>query len=372
MATHDHSEASQPERAPRREAAGAWAVSLALIALAGLAARAVPLVQANLVAIVAAVFFFVPRGFLPGGARAIDDYGWSLDRVRPALRSGAWLSAITALFLPAFHLWLTVAQPALAGATGHTAHAWQADFDLGAYRRLPDRWFGEPRDVSPEHVHVFHNGERIFVEWTPEGGPWKLRVHTDGELLVHRRLDSVERSAWTLEGADTRRIAMSFATRGARHIHVEAQHLGEPVAQSHFRLGPRAETPEPAVYNPGALTLPLRHTWLLNLLLTQLLLIAFAEEFFYRGYLQKRWSEGRKTRVALRLGPLRITRTNVVVSALFALGHLAIEPGLARLAVFFPSLLFGALRDRDDSIAGATLYHATCNVIVQLAAVHYY
>lgn len=96
--------------------------------------------------------------------------------------------------------------------------------------------------------------------------------------------------------------------------------------------------------------------------LGQLLVIALPEEAFYRGYLQTaldaawppRWTFlGAKIGLALP-----------VSCAIFALGHLATEPSPARLAVFFPALLFGFLRARTGGIGAGVIFHAACNLAV--------
>lgn len=91
----------------------------------------------------------------------------------------------------------------------------------------------------------------------------------------------------------------------------------------------------------------------------QLLVIALPEEAFFRGYLQTRLTEAWPKRTLLGVpGGASI----VVTSAIFALGHLATEPNPSRLAVFFPSLLFGWIRSRRDSAGTSALFHALCNV----------
>jgi hypothetical protein len=50
----------------------------------------------------------------------------------------------------------------------------------------------------------------------------------------------------------------------------------------------------------------------------------------------------------------------------FAISHLIAIPSGDRLAVFFPSLLFGWLRDRTGSIAGSVVAHALSNVLMQV------
>ena len=99
----------------------------------------------------------------------------------------------------------------------------------------------------------------------------------------------------------------------------------------------------------------------LDAILGQLLVIALPEEAFYRGYVQsgleRRW--GRSIRV---LG-MPVTTANVATSAVFAVGHLLTIPNPARLAVFFPSLLFGALRTRTGGIGAGVLLHALANLL---------
>ncbi len=94
----------------------------------------------------------------------------------------------------------------------------------------------------------------------------------------------------------------------------------------------------------------------------QLVLVAFAEEYFYRGYLQQRldrvWPPRRRV-LGATLGPGWL-----VATALFAAGHLALELNPARLLTFFPGLWFGWLRARTGDIYGATLAHGASNILI--------
>lgn len=94
--------------------------------------------------------------------------------------------------------------------------------------------------------------------------------------------------------------------------------------------------------------------------LAELVLVALPEEAFFRGYLQSRLAE----RVPGRLG--LVTHANLVASALFALGHFGTSVSIARASVFFPSLLFGLLRERTGGVVVPALYHALCNVLSRL------
>lgn len=92
----------------------------------------------------------------------------------------------------------------------------------------------------------------------------------------------------------------------------------------------------------------------------QLMVVALPEEGFYRGYLQTRLDRQWRPRWSLlgaQLGP-----GLVLTSAVFALGHLATDFHPARLAVFFPSLLFGWLRARTGGIGAGLVFHAACNL----------
>jgi uncharacterized protein len=94
--------------------------------------------------------------------------------------------------------------------------------------------------------------------------------------------------------------------------------------------------------------------------LGQLLVIALPEEAFYRGYLQTALEKDLNRGVSL-FGA-RIGWGLVLTSAIFALGHLLTELNPARLAVFFPSLVFGFLRARTRGIGASVLFHAMCNL----------
>lgn len=98
----------------------------------------------------------------------------------------------------------------------------------------------------------------------------------------------------------------------------------------------------------------------LNEVFGQLVIIALPEEAFYRGYLQSRLDEAFPKRIHVFGAPVGVSL--LVTSAIFAIGHIATihEPG--RLAVFFPSLLFGWLRARTRGIGAGVAFHAMCNL----------
>lgn len=100
----------------------------------------------------------------------------------------------------------------------------------------------------------------------------------------------------------------------------------------------------------------------------QVLVIALPEEAFFRGYLQTALDDATPARFRFRVLGAVIGPSLLVTSAIFALGHLLTEPRLARLAVFFPSLLFGWLRARTGGIGAGLAFHAFCNLLVSFLA----
>ncbi len=114
--------------------------------------------------------------------------------------------------------------------------------------------------------------------------------------------------------------------------------------------------PRRLVWCPPPLPVTLR--WPPQPLLTvisQLIVVALPEEFFFRGFIQGRLREVFSGRTAL-LG----------TAALFALGHFLVTFEPAALAVFFPGLLFGLMRAATGSILAGTLFHASCNLLIDV------
>ncbi|MDI1449266.1 myxosortase MrtC [Polyangium sp. 6x1] len=90
------------------------------------------------------------------------------------------------------------------------------------------------------------------------------------------------------------------------------------------------------------------------------LAVALPEEAFFRGYLQTQLDAAWAPRwrvFGADLGP-----GVVVSSAIFAIGHFLTVPSPDRLAVFFPSLVFGWLRARTGGVGAGVVFHALCNI----------
>jgi membrane protease YdiL (CAAX protease family) len=95
--------------------------------------------------------------------------------------------------------------------------------------------------------------------------------------------------------------------------------------------------------------------------LGQLVVVALPEEAFFRGYLQTALDHAWRGRI--RVLGADIGYGLLVASALFALGHIATVPHPARLAVFFPSLIFGWMRARTKGVGAGVAFHTACNLL---------
>jgi hypothetical protein len=93
----------------------------------------------------------------------------------------------------------------------------------------------------------------------------------------------------------------------------------------------------------------------------QLVVIALPEEAFFRGYVQTRLDEVFPKTIRILGFPVGLSI--IITSVLFAIGHVLTIPSPERLAVFFPSLLFGSLRARTGGIGASVILHALCNLL---------
>ena len=97
---------------------------------------------------------------------------------------------------------------------------------------------------------------------------------------------------------------------------------------------------------------------------TNLLAVALTEEMYFRGWVQTRIADAmgvprdEPARTSLR----RMSMPVALASALFALTHVSVAVTVPRAAVFFPGLLFGALRVWRGGIGAAVFLHAISNV----------
>jgi membrane protease YdiL (CAAX protease family) len=102
----------------------------------------------------------------------------------------------------------------------------------------------------------------------------------------------------------------------------------------------------------------------------QVIVIALPEEHFFRGYLQGRLEDAWPPR--WRLFGARVGGAWLVSAALFGLGHFLVTLEPQMLTRFFPGLVFGWMYARTRSILASTLFHATCNLLMDVLVTSFY
>ncbi len=378
--TSDES-ADASAKALAKEAGSIYVGALVLILVCVLLASATPFVAQNLYALVAAVFVGLPYWWLSKNEMDFERFGLTWERWG---RGAVWGLVFTALTLGPFAVgywwWETKVQKREYNFAVDNFFKWPVE-----YEGRPSSW-GQEKGVwvwstGPTlHVGLRGGSEPVEVELEADEafrprviGPAKLEPPEGKEITG-------EHKAWTIWlDKPHKRTEVVIGRHEAR---------GSPDALRVSAEQPKSDTPlairqgAAAVETDATIDIERGLSWIVLWLLTQLVFIALPEEFFYRGYLQTRirdlLSARRKARAEGGEGRriLGISAPNLAASILFAIGHVLVPVGgafmVTRAAVFFPSLVFGWLRERTDTIAASVVYHAGANLMVLLAAPHFF
>jgi membrane protease YdiL (CAAX protease family) len=207
---------------------------------------------------------------------------------------------------------------------------------------------------DPERQRRYQVGpERVIPPWSWSGlrlfaivGAIVFPIFVLGFFLFYAR---------ACEG-DTRVLAPVLWLEGLTPWAGGLEGFLERLCRSHDGgLWPQALRLPPEWLLYGGLGLPLA-------LAVEVFAIALPEEVFHRGYLmsalEERWPPGRRILGA----PLGLAA--VVASLAFAVGHLVGMAEAARLATFFPALLFSWLWRRSGSLWAPALFHAASNLLM--------
>lgn len=367
-------ETPEPDQDPQptwREPLLAFAaVVVALFIATGLASLW-GLLADNLLAVAAIIFIGVPYFILSRKGADFSRFGIDFERI-PLRQVGIGLLVTTIVF-PLFaignHIW--------------EVHALERDFspDIDHYRKWSVELEAPPLDPTDEEIiQVRTNAGRLYIGWRntthlpatiDATGDRPFTWRTVGSLSTTPTTEAPA-TDWqispTATGTDGR-LTLSPLDQPENAAVPNRLELQFPDAPDAVYLGNSAHpTDEPTVLHRT-------HWWLLLWALTHLILVALPEEYFYRGYLQTRFS----TLLGETDGPrkfLGFSRANWLTSLFFALGHVLIPIGgafsVARAAVFFPSLIFGALRERTGSVVAPIIFHAGANMMVLVVTVHYF
>ena len=377
--------------------AGVVAVLAGLSGLAGLWA---PLGD-HILAVAAVVFIGVPFVILARRGADFKRYGIDLERI-PLRHVGLGLAvslAIVPLYAAGHHLWETAVEERQFEPSLDNYRQWSVDLDAPSIA-----------DAGRESLQVRTFSDHLHIEWanptTPEptlaieaDRPFRWHHNSGISIRHHEAPDEGGGIDTPMMGVDTEPAkswrAAPTSKGGDGHLVISSRPSDGPTPQTlqlDLQRPDSAAGPEVFVGTSRQdadkpIELQRNYWWLIIWGLSHLVLVALPEEYFYRGYLQTRLHDlleagdnledgehgGDNVEAATFLG---FSRANWATSALFAIGHILIPIGgsisLGRGAVFFPSLLFGWLRERTGSIIAPTVFHAAANMMVLVVAVHYF
>lgn len=112
-----------------------------------------------------------------------------------------------------------------------------------------------------------------------------------------------------------------------------------------------------------------KNVTLWTILFFHTLMVAFPEEFFFRGYLLKRFQnyfQDKKKFLGVPVG-----KAFFLTAFMFAFSHSLITLRWWHFSIFFPALVFGWLREKTKGLVAPILFHALCNVFSAWVALHY-
>jgi membrane protease YdiL (CAAX protease family) len=95
---------------------------------------------------------------------------------------------------------------------------------------------------------------------------------------------------------------------------------------------------------------------------TNLFAVALTEEMYFRGFVQTRLADALGVPPDARRSLRAMAPAIAAASALFAFTHVTVAVTVPRAAVFFPGLLFGALRTWRGGVGAAVFLHAISNL----------
>ncbi len=386
--------AAASSRALFRECLAIYGASFVGILALALLSGAVGFIAANLYALVAAVFIGLPYWWM--GRRDLDPDTFGLTTRRLLGNVGIGLVAAVITFIP-FAVGQYVWEVEVRGNTFEfdPDHWWQWGEELAGE---PDAWGTSAGAWVWESQHALHvgarserdvvskvrlKGDRPFVPKVIQGRMLVRAITGDKETLRHTGTPHLR---WEVQPRGTDRPAVvaipAHPDKGERPrtVHITTFSPHESVIPLH--LG--HEQVEAQEEEEGVISAKVERglLWIALWILTQTLFIALPEEYFYRGYLQTRFAQAFTARRAEGGAPTPegfwrtlLTPSNVTTSVLFGLGHLLVPVGgvwlATRFTVFFPSLVFGWLREHTGTITASVVYHACCNMMVMVMAVHY-
>ena len=339
----------------KREIALVYGATLLITGGLALTQNYVGWLREYVLAIVAALFLYLPLEVLY--KKGIDPALFGIH-AKPLWRSIRHALIISLFVFPpyllGFHFWQT---------------HWLKNKPAVAEARL-DQWpidvqdAPKVRQLKMGEVRLHANRDVFWMQWhLPPGQVFEASIESEPSVseYVVRKSHSDERTVFYRGRSDGR---LAFRASGD-YVKIDVQTGGDRLPAERLRVGTTLKSAPDMPY-----TIERSYWWVFNLIIFQFLLVALPEEVFYRGYLQSRLDQifTKETKV---FGVSVSVMSLVVTSTLFAVGHYVTVPSVHRLAVFFPSLLFGWMRRATGGILAPLTFHALCNLFVEFAALYY-
>lgn len=336
-----------------RETLGLYALMTLITVLVGWLQGSVAALAGYGALISALAFIYLPTELLARRGEPPARFGIDAGSLWGSVRGALLLSVIVLpLYAGAYHLWQ--------GTQGLSPHV-----DARSLSRWGEDLRGRPMTpIRQGQVRLFAERDRLTLQWALRPEEQRLTLELEGwrDAQVKARSKGVK----LLRSPTDQRLTVYGAGRGSLTLSAPLMSVGytlsidgAPLSPERLKLGALLTTGETKGEQRRA------WWWLLLTFATQLLLVAVPEELFYRGYLQGRLDEligHERSLWGARVNLHSVTLT----SCLFALAHLATIHHPARLAVFFPSLLFGWMRRAYGNTLTPAIFHATCNLTAQL------
>ncbi|MBR57083.1 MAG: hypothetical protein CMH54_03395 [Myxococcales bacterium] len=225
------------------------------------------------------------------------------------------------------------------------------------------------RTSKTEEVRVWDGGKNLFVYKPSSSGTAELGLSIDAPSPLEDRLkyyvvkDPKTFLPQPIPKPPIETIALKpgdaylIDVQGLSSLRLENQGSESIVIQSGLKSWPLKAGESKEV--------PRDLWWIPLFLIVHILAVALPEEYFFRGFIQKKLTPHLGT---IRVPGIRLefSWAVVVAAGLFALVHLATIPSPTRLSVFFAGILFGILYERTDSLTVPILLHATSNLLLSL------
>ncbi|TNE45446.1 MAG: CPBP family intramembrane metalloprotease [Deltaproteobacteria bacterium] len=296
---------------------------------------------------------YLPAWYFYKKGQPLSVSGLHLRRWQEGL--ALWL-LVSALFLPptvfGHHIWQHW--------NGLKVHA-----NEHPYKQFPFSMRGAPAPIQqPEDIQVYADLQQpeLTIRWRD---PVEATLKSDGHLRVMAGAswvrDNNEGKTIQFSGGSSQSIEVRLRVN-AENVRLFFMRDGKVVHRQHIRLGPDQS---PAQTD----TVSRNYWWILYIIIAQLLMVALPEEFLYRGYMLTRLDALFPPRT---IWGIPLSWGNLITSILFALTHFVIGWNAYRLSVFFPSLIFGMLKQKTRSLLAPILFHASANIFIKLLEVWYF